>query len=712
LLFPCIGPVIIDVRYLIEYGSSDCLYALKRFQPAFSIEEQMTSQVEGSFLTPRDITKTGKLASDIWLIGTVVRVRQFKKDAAEGEPGKGKGKKDGKRKGGGKQKKSTDRSNECVEIYVNGGKTPADVMVLSAWDDKARTKLLPLANKNAQIMVSKIFVKEHTEKTSQWTTSRHALCGVIDSSSEVRLYEGAGAWLKYHPITPLPSLQFLPHNSFVCIAGMVLSPGPVVTPQNIDGQDVNVTNFHIRAKDGIVKVEAWRDVSEYASEVVAGQIYFFECMKKISPDRQDLSISVVRYQKSTSHYNCDADLEKEITLATADNHTGATTISPTAPVNTRISAESYKVWNADWVSLSVIADIVAGDVVRSLDGAVQVPSVLLKPVGEKITYLGCADCGKGVYETKSCQCATTETKIRFRTQLRLADDTYQLNAVVFDAMDSLVKLYADGDADKEKPSYYHEEPVHVEELSMAVEAMPCTVLLAFETNSYTTKIEVSVKAVERTFSAKQEEIRHPLKPILRCGQTTGRSFICPACAVADTSFEEGAGVTLVPGGTAQKFRALLTVLDKQATTERAEDATRADDASAAVRCSRKVSCALKDEADTTTYIINSVGPINFATRLLTPRKGELLHAIVSWRSKTQLALLAFVSAADTEEDAAAFRDFFATEVQLIKASLEEPTKSVVEFEAGTTPSKKHKEAMDAARQLATPEPWAKRNRTE
>ena len=137
---------------------------------------------------------------------------------------------------------------------------------------------------------------------------------------------------------------------------------------------------------------------------------------------------------------------------------------------------------------------------------------------------------------------------------------------------------------------------------------------------------------------------------------------------------------------------------------------RVDDASPAVRCSRKVCCALRGSADETTYKLNSVGSIDFATRLCTPRKDEILHAIVSWRSKKDLVLLAFCSTDDA--DAADFKEFFAQEVQINKAIHEGTNQSRVHFSEESTPTKKHKEAMDAAGQLATPEPWAKRSRSE
>ena len=54
-----------------------------------STSASLASGSKGSFLIPRDVTKTGKLAPDIWLVGTVVRIRQFTtNDRQENQPGK------------------------------------------------------------------------------------------------------------------------------------------------------------------------------------------------------------------------------------------------------------------------------------------------------------------------------------------------------------------------------------------------------------------------------------------------------------------------------------------------------------------------------------------------------------------------------------------------------------------------------------------------
>ena len=113
-----------------------------------------------------------------------------------------------------------------------------------------------------------------------------------------------------------------------------------------------------------------------------------------------------------------------------------------------------------------------------------------------------------------------------------------------------------------------------------------------------------------------------------------------------------------------------------------------------------------------TYTLNSVGPLNFATLLHAPRKGETLHAIVSRRRHNELVLLAFVMVEEASEGKYSFKTFFAMEAQLNKAHHADPTQSGVQIDKTATPTKKQKEAMEASRRLATPEPWVKRSRCE
>lgn len=137
------------------------------------------------------------------------------------------------------------------------------------------------------------------------------------------------------------------------------------------------------------------------------------------------------------------------------------------------------------MSLSVVADIVAGNDVRCLDGVVQVPSVFIQPVGERATYKACAVCSKTLYDNeKTCSCATHETNIRFHAMLRMQDSTGQLNGVVWDALELLAKISADGDDSEMSPEFFHDRPDRVDVLASNVEVLQFTVLMSFEENKH------------------------------------------------------------------------------------------------------------------------------------------------------------------------------------------------------------------------------------
>ena len=68
---------------------------------------------------------------------------------------------------------------------------------------------------------------------------------------------------------------------------------------------------------------------------------------------------------------------------------------------------------------------------------------------------------------------------------------------MFEAIKSLVHVYADGEEEKQQPEFYHDKPTHVEDLRMAIEAIPFTLLVTFTDNEYREEIELSVKAIEK-----------------------------------------------------------------------------------------------------------------------------------------------------------------------------------------------------------------------
>jgi hypothetical protein len=326
-------------------------------------------------------------------------------------------------------------------------------------------------------------------------------------------------------------------------------------------------------------------------------------------------------------------------------------------------------------------------------------------LGTGITYLSCAECNKSVRDgSKTCDCQSLETKPRWHAHLQLQDSTGQVTATIFDAMKDLAAMYRASDdelnADVEKPEYYHDHPERVEALMGFLAALPVTVLISFQDSQYNNSIELLVRMAEHTFHANPKLVRHPLKPILR---TSVDLPTCPPCTVADTSFDAGSGLAVVPGGGADSFRVLVRVVDKPPTAERESEA------SPAVRVTRKVVCVFSPSQSTQPVNVTFSGPINVATKFLSPRKGEVIHALVSWRCGDALTLLSFC---ETPSDAAeydAYQLLFQKEVDLHKGI---DDAKLYQDEKHLTPVSKHRAVMSEAQRAATPEPWSKRMRKD
>ena len=159
-----------------------------------------------SSINAQKITKKGLLGDNIWLLGTVVRVRQKLPDAglfggkstSKGKPGK---------KGKRGAKEAPKPSTQNYEIHLNSGTTPADVLMVVAWEDAPRQKLEEHGQLGATIAIQKAYIKEHDANSLKWTTSRHSFYAQLSRDAQVRRYTGAVDWLRYHPLSKFPSLQ-------------------------------------------------------------------------------------------------------------------------------------------------------------------------------------------------------------------------------------------------------------------------------------------------------------------------------------------------------------------------------------------------------------------------------------------------------------------------------------------------------------------------
>jgi len=281
--------------------------------------------------------------------------------------------------------------------------------------------------------------------------------------------------------------------------------------------------------------------------------------------------------------------------------------------------------------------------------------------------------------------------ICWKAHLNLLDATGQLRVTAFDAMQAFAQCHADGDPTLLQPNAYHEAPEQVKALMMSIAAVPFTALLSFEDSDFSETMEAHVHSVKPTFRSAAATPRHPLKPLLRC---SSRMLGCPPCALSETRFEAGIGMSVVAGGGAVlMFRAFLELADKPGGVQRESDT------SPACRVTRKVFCGLRGEEEVQTYQITQEGAIDEVTHLQGPKKGDFVHCLLAWRSQTRLSVLAF-TAIDKESNVA-FRNFFHAE----KTTLEAGAESVLPDAAISTPTRTAAAASQAARALASPTRW-------
>ena len=154
--------------------------------------------MSASLLLPRDVTNKGKVGDGVWLMGVVTRRRtrvpatsdSRARPAVSDKGGRGKGKVRGK---GAKQ----EGPREGLEVHLCGGSTPADVILLEAWASDVRLRFEPFSQVGKCIKVSNIEIKEHSDKTFPWTTSRLQFFGQLQSTSLIENVEPKPEWLSY-----------------------------------------------------------------------------------------------------------------------------------------------------------------------------------------------------------------------------------------------------------------------------------------------------------------------------------------------------------------------------------------------------------------------------------------------------------------------------------------------------------------------------------
>ena len=234
--------------------------------------------------------------------------------------------------------------------------------------------------------------------------------------------------------------------------------------------------------------------------------------EKITKKGDDKTNIALRYTTTTEVLDCPTPLKQPLLDITNDDASNARVWSrmPKGIGHPDIAGSI-----ARWFSLSVCELLTPGTVRRQLDTLAQVPSTLISLVGDSITYMACASCPKGAPDgQKTCDCSTPDTTPRWKAHLRLQDNTGSLVATAFDVVESLAKIFADGEEEKCKIEYFHSQPSHVDDLFWSIAAIPFTVLLSFQDSEYSERIETYMRKADVTFHPDPTLLRHPRKSIL------------------------------------------------------------------------------------------------------------------------------------------------------------------------------------------------------
>ena len=108
-------------------------------------------------------------------------------------------------------------------------------------------------------------------------------------------------------------------------------------------------------------------------------------------------------------------------------------------------------------------------------------------------YTACSTCHKSWPDSGAAPCRCGAQRVsRWRATLVLTDSTAQVTATCFTAIQSLVDVYADGDPERADPKYYA-SPEHMEDLFMAVAAVPFTLRISFDDSDWSEATELNVQ---------------------------------------------------------------------------------------------------------------------------------------------------------------------------------------------------------------------------
>ena len=317
-----------------------------------------------SDLLPSDLKRAGLLKQPV--SGCIVSVRERTFGPREGSAQNGAPPPKGK----GKSKKNAKGPQIVKEFHLNGGSSPASVVLVEIWNPEVCTRAGPMLQVGQAVRLTHCNVVNHTKDSPKFTTSRLNVFLRATADTEITQIDCQPDWLPYHPVTSVADLKCLPQQRPVCVAGRLVEPAPAIKSVNVNGEELQVANATLRNGNELIRIALWRDQASLVNELVLHDIYMFSSFTKHV--KHDVDGFELRAWGTSSITACPPSLRDEISDATPDSCEGGRMWS-TVP----IARKDYAAEEADWWTLSVCEIVCAPKIARSVDVICKVASVFI-----------------------------------------------------------------------------------------------------------------------------------------------------------------------------------------------------------------------------------------------------------------------------------------------------------------------------------------------
>ena len=590
-----------------------------------------------SDLVPSDLKRPGLLRQAVSGCIVALRERSLAVRDRSGESGSASQK--------GKGKKRSKGPSTVKEFHLNGGNSPASVVLVEIWIPEVQARVGSILQVGQAVRLTRCQIMSHHKDSMKFTTSRLGLYLRAVADTEITQIECAPEWLRYHPTTSVSDLQCLPPQRPVCVAGRLVEPAPAKKTVKVDGEEIAVANATLRNGDELIRMALWREQASLVNSLELGTIYM--CSSFVKHVRQDVEGFELRATSMSSITSCPSPLVDKIDESTPSSGTGGR-MWTTVPGGRR----DWAVEEAHWWTLSVCEQVITPKVARDVDILCQVASVFIECDDGVLTYAGCSKCKKAWRgdDPQPCSCGEAEQTEYWCGKLTLTDHTGQLKATCFDAFESVAAFHDESAT----PQLYAKEDSR-QELLAAIAAVPFTARIGFDDDAYADRTRAVVRLLAPTFDV-NHGVKHPLCLSLTF-LSDGASI--PPCRLSDTVFNAGIGMALLHGSAVSSFRVLLRITDNARGAKRSESGDM-------VKVNRSALCMLQDPPSESPVAITQHAALDEATRFLQVPKDGSIHAIVAWRDSCALTLMSLWQLPGT--DVEQFRKFFRREVEIFDES--------------------------------------------